>query len=116
MNIRIEIDTTQDAQVTIVNVAGSLDSITSESLMDVLNGHVEDGNVQLVVDMTKVNYTSSAGLRSLLMALKGSRRKGGDMRLGGIQKNVQEVLSLAGFTSIIKIFPDAPTAIASYAK
>jgi anti-sigma B factor antagonist len=116
MTIKIEIDTTQHEHVTIVGVSGSLDSITSESLMLVLNDHVKNGNIYLVVDLAKVHYTSSAGLRSLLMALKGARQKGGDMRLGAVQKNVFEVLSLSGFTSIIKIFDDVKSAVSSYAK
>jgi anti-sigma B factor antagonist len=114
MSIQIEIDVAQVAAVTIVTVSGSIDSITAESLTQVLNDHVEAGNTKLVVDFSEVNYTSSAGLRSLLIALKSSRKKNGDMRLAGVQKNVMDVLELSGFNSIIKIFTDPAAAVASY--
>ena len=58
--------------------------------------------VHLVCDFKDVNYTSSAGLRSLLGALKESRRLGGDLRMAAVQPSVLRVLSLSGFASIIK--------------
>ncbi len=110
----MQVNVTQHEAITVLTAEGSLDSQSADSLMSVLDAQIQAGNIRLVVDLKAVHYTSSAGLRSLLMALKSARRLGGDLRIGAAQPNVMEVLSLAGFTSIIKTFDNVATAVASY--
>ena len=74
------------------------------------------GNVKLVAELSKVSYTSSAGLRVLLGATKDSRSKGGDLRLAGVQPNVLKVLELSGFTSILKVLDSLEEAVNSYSE
>lgn len=111
----MQVQVVQHQTVTVLQASGSLDSLSADNLTQVLDAQILAGNTRLVVDLAAVHYTSSAGLRSLLMALKGARRVGGDLRLGAAQPNVTEVLSLAGFTSIIKTFDTVQAAITSYA-
>ena len=111
----MKVQVVQHETITVLVAEGSLDSLSADSLTQVLDQQILAGNTRLVVDLAAVDYTSSAGLRSLLMALKGARRVGGDLRLGAAQPNVVEVLSLAGFTSIIKTFDKVSAAVASYA-
>ena len=110
----MQVNVTQHEAITVLTAEGSLDSQSADSLMSVLDAQIQAGNIRLVVDLKAVHYTSSAGLRSLLMALKSARRLGGDLRIGAAQPNVMEVLSLAGFTSIIKTFDNVAAAVASY--
>lgn len=111
----MQVQVVQQEAVTVLIAEGSLDSLSADGLTQVLDVQINAGNTRLVVDLKAVHYTSSAGLRSLLMALKGARRVGGDLRLGAAQPNVMEVLSLAGFTSIIKTYDDVASAVVSYA-
>lgn len=112
----MEVVTSQHDHVTVLAIAGSVDSLTAEKLTDILTEHVVAGSVRLVADFKAVDYTSSAGLRSLLGALKDCRRQGGDLRLAAVQSSVLRVLSISGFTSIIKVFDDIDSAVASYGK
>ncbi len=112
----MELATTHHEHVTVIAIAGSVDSLTAEQLTSSLVQHVGSGRVHLVCDFKDVNYTSSAGLRSLLGALKESRRLGGDLRMAAVQPSVLRVLSLSGFASIIKIFDDVPGAVSSFGK
>jgi anti-sigma B factor antagonist len=100
--------------VTVVTICGSVDSLTADALTEHLIGHVNDGRIRLVADFSSVEYTSSAGLRSLLIAVKGSRKLGGDFRIAALHPNVERVLVLSGFTSILKIFADVDSAVASF--
>jgi anti-sigma B factor antagonist len=50
----------------------------------------------------------------LLAAVKATRAKGGDLYLVGVQPDVLKVLSLSGFTSIIKIFSEIDQAVNSF--
>lgn len=100
--------------VTIVAISGSVDSLTADQLTQSFDAQVQGGRVHLVADFSGVHYTSSAGLRSLLGAVKDSRRKGGDVRIAAVQPQVQRVLALSGFTSIIRVFDDVPAAVDSF--
>ncbi|CAG0974711.1 Putative anti-sigma factor antagonist BtrV [Burkholderiales bacterium] len=110
MNVTIS---QQDA-VTVVAISGSVDSLSADKLTESFVGELNAGRVKLVADFSAVSYTSSAGLRSVLGAVKESRRLGGDLRIAAVQPDVLRVLSLSGFTSIIKIYDGVAAAVSSY--
>ena len=110
----MEVQLTDQGGTTIVKISGSVDSLNAEQLSATFAPPITQGRVRLVADFSEVNYTSSAGLRSLLAAVKDSRRSGGDLRIAGLQPQVERVLAIAGFTSIIRVFPDVAAAVASY--
>jgi anti-sigma B factor antagonist len=110
----MQISIAQQDGVTVVAVAGSLDALTADTLAAALQEQVLAGRTRLVAALGALEYTSSAGLRALLATLKDARRQGGDLRLAGAQERVHRVLALSGFTSILKCFPDVPSAVASY--
>jgi anti-sigma B factor antagonist len=112
----MELATSHHDDVTVIAIAGSVDSLTAEQLTATLVEQVGGGRVRLVCDFRDVSYTSSAGLRSLLGALKESRRLGGDLRMATVQPAVLRVLSLSGFTGIIRIFDDVAGAVRSYGR
>lgn len=101
-------------RVAVVSVAGSIDAMTSQRLSEVLDGEIEAGRVNIVADLAAVDYTSSAGLRSMLASLKESRRQGGDFRLAAIQPGVFRVLEMSGFTTILKHYPTVNEAVESF--
>ena len=100
--------------VTVVSVEGSIDALTAPEISQYLNGLISSGKINLVADFSGVDYTSSAGLRVLLEAVKETRGKGGDFYLANIRPDVEKVLSLSGFTSIMKIFSDAEQAVNNF--
>jgi anti-sigma B factor antagonist len=102
--------------VTVVGILGSVDGLTADDLMRTLSERVSEGSSRLVADCSALEYTSSAGLRSLLGAVKLARQHGGDLRLAAIQPAVLRVLDLSGFTSILKYYPDVEAAVVSFAE
>jgi anti-anti-sigma factor len=110
--MHISID--QQDGITVVAVAGSLDALTADTLTAALQEQVRAGHTRLVAALAGLEYTSSAGLRVLLGTLKDARQRGGDLRIAGGQERVRRVLELSGFTSILKCYPDVPSAVASY--
>ena len=111
----MEVEVSAEGKVTIVAIRGNVDGLTADALLRVFAERVTDGACCLVADCAALTYTSSAGLRSLLGAVKLARQQGGDLRLAAIQPQVLRVLDLSGFTSILKHFPDVPRAVDSYA-
>jgi len=110
----MEIKDKQVDGVTVISLTGSIDAMTAPKITEFIQGQVGKGNIKLVADMSGVDYTSSAGLRVLLGAIKETRAQSGDLRLTGIQPDVQKVLNLSGFTNILKVFDTLDAAVASY--
>jgi anti-sigma B factor antagonist len=110
----MEIQSKQEGDVTILSLKGSIDALTAPKITEYIQGLVAKGNTRLVADFNGVDYTSSAGLRVLLGAIKETRSQGGDIRLVGVQPDVMKVLNLSGFTNILKLFPETDLAVASY--
>ncbi len=100
--------------VIVLSVEGSLDALTAPELGKEFSTHIESGHINLVANLADVDYSSSAGPRVLLTAVKETRQNGGDLRLAAVQANVNKVLTLAGISSAIKQFPDVGAAVSSF--
>ena len=111
----MEIQDRQVDSVTVLSLKGSIDAMTAPKITEYVQGQITKGNIKLVADLAGVDYTSSAGLRVMLGAIKETRAQGGDLRLAGVQPDVLKVLTLSGFTNILKMFDTADDAVASYA-
>ncbi len=110
----MEVAVTSHGEVVVVSVTGSIDALTASALSDRIAAELAAGRVSMVGDLDAVDYTSSAGLRVLLAAMKDARQRGGDFRLARIQEPVRRVLDLSGFTSILKVFDDLDDAVRSF--
>jgi anti-sigma B factor antagonist len=111
----MEIQSKLVGEITVLSLNGSIDAMTAPKITEYINAIIQQGNTNLVADFSGVDYTSSAGLRVLLGAIKETRSRSGDMRLASVQPDVLKVLNLSGFTNILKIFDDRDAAVASFA-
>ncbi len=98
----------------VVVIAGNVDGLTADTVLQALHGYVEAGHIQLVADLRQVDYTSSSGLRAFLVTVKQTRQRGGDLRLANITPTVLKVLELSGFTTIMRCYDDVDSALDSY--
>lgn len=110
----MEISATQQGQVTVVKIVGTVDAMTAGSATAFLEETVQGGNVHIVTDLTDVDYMSSAGLRTLLTTLKATRQVEGDLRIANPQDAVLKVFNMAGLTSVLDIYDDVDSAVKSY--
>lgn len=97
----MQINYNKEAEKLTVAPEGRLDTATAlefeKALSELLNG-VSD----LILDMKKVTYVSSAGLRVLLKLQKIMFNQG-KMKLIGVNDTVMEVLEITGFANILRI-------------
>lgn len=110
----VEIQVSGRDQVTLVEVHGRVDSMTASSLGEALNRELDNGNVHVVLDLSSVDYMSSAGLREIVTALKKAKRGAGDLRLAQPSDRVREVLEMAGLDTIFRIFSTQAEAVGSF--
>ena len=99
-----EISTRTRNDVTIVAIAGNLDSATSPEAQRELEAVLAGGGRKIAIDFTELEYISSAGLRVLLGAAKQLRKSEGALRTFGLNDSVREVFDISGFSSILPVF------------
>lgn len=100
--------------VTILSVNGSVDALTAPDLARAIVDEIAEDHVNLVVDLTSVEFMSSAGLRTLLGAVKETRSQGGDLRIASTNPGIDKVLKMSGFHNIAKVFTSHEAAVASF--
>ena len=100
-------------QVDIVSVTGRIDSATAPEFDNALKGLLERGRKKIVLDFTKLDYMSSAGLRAMLSALKAVKNGGGNLVLVNVNERVRDTLILVGFQSLFLQFNDIVDAVDS---
>ena len=84
-----------------VEVVGRLDSLTAPELEEALEESY-DGLEKLILDLAKLEYTSSAGLRVLLGASQAMDEQG-EMVVRNLTQPVRDVIELVGFDSVLNI-------------
>ena len=84
-----------------IALEGRLDTMTSPQLEEKLNASL-DGVTELVLDLEKLEYMSSAGLRVLLAAQK-QMNKQGSMKVTHVNQIISEIFEVTGFSEILTI-------------
>ena len=92
---------TQNADSLNIALVGRLDTSTAPELEAELKSSL-DGITQLVFDMEKLDYVSSAGLRVLLSAQKAMAKQG-EMKVIHVNETVMEIFEVTGFSEILTI-------------
>ncbi len=110
----MEINTNEVAGVTFVKLKGDIKSTTSGEVMDALVGLVKGGSNKLLINLEGVDFISSAGLRSILVAAKLLKNSNGQMRICGANESVRKVLETSGFTSLVALYTDESEALAAF--
>ena len=110
----MEIETESFKRVDLLTVSGRIDSSNASELEDAFKSLAEDGRYRLVVDLSGIEYMSSAGLRALVAALRESKKHHGDVRIAEPSERMSEVLNLAGLDSVFSIYEDSTSAVGSY--
>lgn len=82
--------------VTVVEMAGDIDANTAPKVQEEVLPLAKPGS-KILLDMTKVPYTSSAGLRLLLSLYRQVTGNNGQLVLVGLSEEIQDTMSITGF-------------------
>ena len=99
-----------EADKLVIALGGRLDSNTSPELEALICPRMEATSA-VIVDMSRLEYVSSAGLRVLLKAAKIARSSQHRLALAGLTPQVQEVFDISGFNAIFSIYESRQSAI-----
>jgi len=106
MNVNIK----TDGNIVIISIEGSIDSKTAGDLQSQIMEKVSETN-NVLLDLTKVDYVSSAGLRVLLMIYRQIKSKNGKVILVGVSEEIRDVMSMTGFINFFEIADNIDNAL-----
>jgi anti-anti-sigma factor len=88
----------------LINLSGKLDIIGTGEIETKFAGYCTGDKVRMVVDLSKVDFLSSIGIRLLTLTAKSIASRGGRMALLNPIPEVQNVLEITGIPAIIPIY------------
>ena len=99
----------------LITLHGRIDSSKAPVVEATLKELIDAGHFRFVVDMSDVEFVSSAFLRVLISASKSVRRfNRGDVYLAAMPARIKDVFDLAGLLSIFKIYDTQIEAVGSW--
>ena len=111
----MEITTQEFKHCDLITIKGRVDSSTAPQVAQALEAANESGKYKLVVDISALEYMSSAGFRALLGAQRNSKKYNrGEVVLVNVPDRIREALDLAGFTELFKTFDDTLAAVGHF--
>lgn len=109
----MRIEAARQGAARVVRLDGRLDSTTSPGLEQELLPWLVPGDARAVLDLSGVQYVSSAGLRLILMAAKRAKAAGGALAVCCLPAPVRDVFVISGFDRIIPILGTEAEAVAA---
>jgi len=104
--MNLTLSSEQRGKTTIVKVVGKIDQLSAETFHRELTPHLAacgvDG-VSLVLDLSSVDYVSSAGLRIFMLASRAVKPRMGRLSLVGLQPVVREIFEISKFSLLFPI-------------
>lgn len=99
----MEITKTPTGDGLTVFLTGRLDTITSVKLTEEIDEILASGKTNLLLDLSKLEYISSAGLRVLLVAHKKTLALGTKLEITGANETINEIFKITGFSGILNL-------------
>ena len=106
----MKVTLSQERDVSIVSVEGSIDGKTAPLVRQEISSTLQTAT-NVVLDMSKVDYLSSAGLRLLLLIYREFTAKNGKVVLLAVSEDIQTVMSHTGFLNFFTLANSMPEAL-----
>ncbi len=103
MGVGLHITLEQIEHRVILRVNGRLDAASAPILERKIVNLIDEGHYHLILDFSRVDYLSSAGMRVLLSTTKKLHAKKGNLVLFSLAEDVGEIIKMAGFDKILHI-------------
>ncbi len=105
------------ANALVVKVSGRLDQDTCEAFRGQLMGFVAEAAGQqggtVVLDLSALEYVSSAGLRCFMLASREARTKNARIVVAALQPMVAEIFAISHFNLVFQVFAEVREALAT---
>jgi anti-sigma B factor antagonist len=110
----MEVTVKEVNEVNVMSFEGNLDTNTAPQAQTQIDELIDGGSSKILINFDNLNYISSAGLRVLLATAKKLKATSGDLKICGLNKTVQEVFDISGFSSILSVVATEEDALAAF--
>lgn len=111
----MDIQELESGKVTALTINGRIDSSNAIDFGNKLRALYATPGRRILLDLQQLEYISSAGFRTLLIALRRATDTGGRLALSGLTSRVRDLFDLGGFLDHFTITPTREEGIASLA-
>ena len=106
-------DRVQDVSIVRVNEARLMYPLLSE-FAGTVTALIASGERRVLLELTTVTYVDSATIGCLMDLYRQAAAAGGTLKLAGVQKRVETMLTMTGAQNFLEIHPDEPSALKSF--
>jgi anti-anti-sigma factor len=106
-------DRHQDVSIVRINETRLMYPILSE-FANTVTSLIGSGERKVLLDMSTVTYVDSATIGCLMDLYRQASAAGGTLKLAGVQKRVETMLSMTGAQNFLEIHGDEASAIRSF--
>lgn len=99
------------SDIPLMMVSGYVDTTTCQELAQEIQNLIQQKKVQIIVDLSKVSYISSAGWGVFVGVIKTVREKGGDIKIVQMSSEVYEVFEMLEFNRILNYYESIEEAV-----
>lgn len=110
----MELEVKSLKKVEVITIAGRIDSSNAAEFDGALRDALNKGRNNLVLDMARLEYMSSAGLRAMVAALKAARNGGGNVVIAQPNERIVDTLKLVGFQSLFTQYGNVLDAVDAF--
>jgi anti-sigma B factor antagonist len=114
--LSIDVSTTDDGNVALFALGGTLDLATSPTLRAALLEAANGKKHEIVVDLTQLEFLDSTGLGALIGAHKRATENGGAVRLVTHEGQILRLLRITGLLEVFPVYPSVEAALADDAR
>jgi anti-anti-sigma factor len=109
----LEISEQRQGDVVVLGPMGRINNDTSPEFQTRLLNCVGAPQARVLVDLSGVDYISSAGLRALMMASKQSKVGNGRLAVAGLNSIVKEIFTISRFSYVVAVYDSVADALAA---
>lgn len=107
----VKISVSRHDDTLVVSVEGRMDTVSAPEFDTKMEELLNQGEKGFILDFGKLEYVSSAGLRSILVAAKKAKSADGNVCCCDLQTMVKKVFDLSGFAVIVPVFDSVDEAL-----
>ncbi len=112
-NNQVELQVDQAEGALVISVTGRIDGVNAQDFHKSLDKETDGSDNPVVLDLEKLSYISSAGLRSILLIAKTLKGRNTKFIMCSLPGPIKEIVEIAGFDKIIDVLNSRSDAIAA---
>lgn len=101
------------ADCRVLSISGRVDHTNSDTFLEDLSGHADAIGGGMVLDLSGLDFITSAGLRTLLIAQRTIKSRGAKMAVSGLEDSVRDVFRISKFDALLTVTESITDAVAS---